>query len=72
MPLARTRLNDAGNEHKDEQLHLSIPTYKDETTSVGEGFAAEIEMSPKPLGAWWLRFFYVSQQGIKFEYMRAR
>lgn len=70
FPIGRVRLNDAGKETRDSQLHLSIPTYKEEILDCGNGFAAEVEMSPKQIGAWWLRFFY--DGGIKYDYMRAR
>lgn len=73
FPINRVRLSDMGREYKDEQLHLCIPTYKDEIIDQGEGFAVEGEHSPKPLGAWWLRFFWSSEkERVEFEYMRAK
>ena len=37
--------------------HIQIPSYKEEYL-VGEGWARERGMPPKPKGAWWLRFYY--------------
>ena len=72
MPITRMRLNTTGREIKDEQIHLCVPTYKDEYSDIGEGFAVEKELSPKPLGAWWLRFFYDVDACIyRYEYSRA-
>lgn len=70
FPIARIRLTDSGKEVKDECVHLCVPTYKDEVLNTGEGFAIEGEHSPKPIGAWWLRFFWADET-VKFEYMRA-
>ena len=68
----RIRLSDMGRELKDEQVHLSITTYKDEITDQSGGWAIEGEHSPKPLGAWWLRFFWDRGEGrVRFEYARA-
>jgi hypothetical protein len=72
FPIARIRLSDQGREYKDEQVHLCIPTYKDEITDQGGGWAVEGEHSPKPIGAWWLRFFWDrSESRVRFEYTRA-
>lgn len=72
FPICRMRLSPQGREYVDEQLHLCIPTYKDELTDQGEGFAVEGEHSPKPLGAWWLRFHWARDESkVKFEAMRA-
>lgn len=72
MPIARVRLTDQGREIKDECVHLSVPTYKDEIVDQSGGWAIEGEHSPKPIGAWWLRFFWDRSEGrVKFEYTRA-
>lgn len=57
---------------RDGRFHLAIPSYKDATSDHGTGFEAEFEHMPKPKGAWWLRFFYVDGEGVKFDYMRAK
>lgn len=72
MEVPRIRLTDMGREVSDVMVHLSIPTYKDEIAEQGSGWAVEGEHSPKPLGAWWLRFFWDrGEERIRFEYMRA-
>lgn len=58
MPIMRTRLNNAGVECPDRQLHIQLPTYKDEYYGQAGGWHHETGKPPKPLGAWWLRFTY--------------
>ena len=58
------------------QVHqLKIPTYKDEYRSGEGGWHVETGKPPKPLGAWWLRFFYESIRqnvvSVKMEITRA-
>lgn len=73
MEIARTRLNNQGREYLDDQLHLSIPTYKDEFSGQEYGFMVEQEASPKPLGAWWIRFFFDNiDKRVKYEFTRAK
>lgn len=57
FPITRERLSKAGKVYQDTQLHLQLPTYKDET-SIGGGWAIEKGMPPKPLGAWWVHLTY--------------
>lgn len=58
VPIARERVTDQGIVYIDEQLHVQIPSYKDETTGHAAGFAVEREFAPKPTGAYWLKFWY--------------
>lgn len=53
----RTRLNDAGNVQKDTEVHISIPTLKDEH-SLESGYHIEKDRSPRPMGGFILEFFY--------------
>lgn len=53
----RTRLNDAGNVQKDTEVHISIPTLKDEHDLEG-GYHIEKDRSPRPMGGFMLEFFY--------------
>jgi len=71
MPIPRLRINDFGREYRDEQLHLQIPSYKDEITGQVDGFAVEKQFAPKPLGAWWLRFWWQRDVGLRYDAMRA-
>lgn len=53
---ARSRITFDGTEYIDEQLHIKIPTYKNEYGVKDSGFHMEKGRPPKPLGAVWLRF----------------
>jgi UDP-2,3-diacylglucosamine pyrophosphatase LpxH len=57
FPIQRVRLNNAGRQHLEEQLHLKLGTYKDEYTEAG-GWAVEKGMPPKSSGGIWLEFIY--------------
>lgn len=57
FPITRERLLASGRVVQDTQLHLCLPTYKPEAI-MGSGWAVEKGMSPRPLGAWWLRVGY--------------
>lgn len=51
------RLSDSGVEQLITQLHIQLPTYKQEFDLRG-GFHIERGRPPKPLGAWLLNFYY--------------
>lgn len=69
----RVGVTSAGKELVKDQFHLCVPTYKEEFTNLGTGFHHEKEGAPKPLGGWWLRFFYdTSAEKFSVEYMRAK
>jgi len=53
---ARSRITHDGTEYIDEQLHIKIPTYKNEYGVKDSGFHMEKGRPPKPLGAVWLKF----------------
>lgn len=73
LEIPRARLSDCGKEFPDTQLHLCLPTYKEEFFGTGDGWHHETEKPPKPLGAWWLRFFYDrANDKIGCEAMRAK
>ena len=69
FPIERDRVSDAGVTYLDKQYHLCLPTYKQEYTHAG--FHTERGRPPKPLGAWWLKFYYQRDKpgsvGIHFE-----
>jgi hypothetical protein len=54
----RLRLNGAGKTSHDRQLHICVPTYKEEYGDGGSGWHAERGAPPKPVGAVWLRFWW--------------
>lgn len=73
MEMCRVGVNDSGREVVNDQLHLCVPTYKEEFTNLGDGFHHEKEGPPKPLGGWWLRFFWdTTKHKFGYEYMRAK
>jgi hypothetical protein len=73
MTQSRLRLSGIGKVYKDEQVHLSLPTYKDEMTLAG-GYHVESGRDPRPLGGVWLRFFWDSTQRgyVGYELTRAK
>jgi len=56
----RMRLNaQTGQLSKSTQWHIKLPTYKDDYGIGSGGWATAAKgMPPKPLGAWWLEFYY--------------
>jgi hypothetical protein len=70
LSIPRERLNRNGKPYIDEQVHICTPTYKEEYLQ-GENFHRERGRPPKPIGAWWLRFYYENNE-IKYEFTRAK
>jgi hypothetical protein len=73
---ARSRITSEGVEYIDEQLHIKIPTYKNEYGVKDSGFHMEKGRPPKPLGAVWLKFSLgrtknISNTVLKYEAIRA-
>ena len=69
----RIRLLTNGRTCTDEQIHLCLGTYKDETDLFG-GWHTERSAPPKPLGGTWLTWEYQNtrQPSVKMEVMRAQ
>lgn len=70
LEAVRWDVDGRGRITKDTQYHLCTPTYKDEFQQVGKGWVDTKGMPPKPLGAWWMTFFYESGD-IKIKFERA-
>ena len=70
IAIPRERVNHKGTIHLDEQTHICLPTYKEEYLA-GENYHRERGRPPKPLGAWWLRFYFELGE-IKYEFTRAK
>lgn len=66
----RERIRQSGDLYIDEQVHVCLPTYKEEYL-MGQDFHRERGRPPKPLGAYWLRF-YQERDEIKYEFIRAK
>lgn len=58
FPIERVRLLASGYEVRETQYHVQLPTYKEEYTNHSGGFHHETGKPPKPVGAWWCRFYY--------------
>lgn len=71
LTIQRQRLNDAGKPYHDEQLCIRAPGYKDAWGDGYGGWEVERGLSPKPLGAAWLRL-YLESKTIKVEAIRAK
>lgn len=72
VPITRARVSPAGKPFLDEQLHLKLPTYKEEYGDGFSGWHARRGAPPKPIGAVWLRFTYSHrQERIIFDAIRS-
>ncbi|MBY0512745.1 MAG: hypothetical protein K2P78_02395 [Gemmataceae bacterium] len=70
---ARIRLTQAGSVIQDVQVHIKVGTYKNDLGDSHSGWAVEKGISPKPLGAWWLRFYWDRpERRVRFEVIRAQ
>ena len=70
VAIPRERMNPQGRLYLDEQEHICLPTYKEEYLA-GENYHREKGRPPKPLGAWFLRFYWENRK-IKHEFIRAK
>lgn len=66
MSVMQEKLNNNGKVEQKSQLHIKLPTYKDEYKDGYSGWHVERDAPPKPLGAAWLRFYY-DEGKIKYE-----
>lgn len=55
FPIPRIRITNKGKVYHDEQLHLKVPSYKEEYVDGYGGWHIERGGPPKPTGAVWLR-----------------
>jgi len=58
FPIWRARLKKSGIEEISAQYHIQVPTYKEEYANEDSGFHHITGKPPKPLGAWWIRFYW--------------
>lgn len=73
MPISRARLDSNHKPYLDEQMHVQIPTYKDEYGDGYGGFHIEKGRPPKPIGAIWMRIFKEdSKSPIEVDFNKAR
>jgi hypothetical protein len=70
FPNARSRITLDGTEYIDEQMHIKIPTYKNEYGVHDSGFHMEKGRPPKPLGAIWIRFYVKKPKELTNDILR--
>jgi len=69
----RKRVTSKGTVYLDTQLHLITTTYKEEYQDGFDGYHAESGREPRPLGGWWVRFYWSSKEDrVLFEAVRAK
>lgn len=71
MTIKQERLSEQGVLSLKEQVHIKLPTYKDEHNDGYSGWHTEGNKAPRPLGAMWLRFYYEGGE-VRFETIRAK
>lgn len=69
--IARKRVNGAGKVYLDEQLHIKVPTYKDEYKDGSGGWHVETGKPPKPVGAYWVEFVCRENRTITYKAIEA-
>lgn len=73
MERMKLRIDETGHIKKRTQLHLKVPTYKDDYGIGKGGWHVETGKPPKPTGAWWLRFRYERKiDDVVYDAVRAR
>jgi UDP-2,3-diacylglucosamine pyrophosphatase LpxH len=71
--LSRVRLTNSGEIRHDIQTHIKLPTYKEEYGDGYGGWHVETGKTPRPLGGWWIRFYYDrSRDRVFYEVIRAQ
>jgi len=70
VPIARERINTVGKVFVDEQVHCRAGTYKDEYGDGHSGWHVERWGPPKPVGAWWMKFYCRDRQDFRFTLIR--
>lgn len=73
LTIPRQRISEGGIPYLDEQLHINLPTYKQEFDLAG-GWHVETGKPPKPLGGAWLTFYYdpSAHSNVNFRIVRAK
>jgi len=68
----RLKINQHGRAVRREGYYVKTPTYKDSYGNGTAGFEVEKGMGPRPLGAYWLQFFYRNKNdGIRMRIFKA-
>jgi len=71
FPISRFRIGQNGSTYYDEQVHVKIPTYKEEYKKGVGGWHVERGAPPKPLGAYWVKFYIDRKNRVRFQVVAA-
>ena len=71
FPIQRMRISSKGKVYQDEQLHISLPSYKDGFGIGEKGWEVEKGFPPAPRGAVWLKLKWVGDD-IVWDFERAK
>jgi hypothetical protein len=71
VTIPRERISQNGRLHIDRQTHLRCATYKEEYADGTSGWHIERGGPPKPLGGWWLRFYWDGERGLRCDCIEA-
>jgi len=72
VTIPRARITAKGQPYQDEQIHVQVPTYKEEYGLGEGGYHIEEGRPPKPIGAVWLNFKTDKRGKIVFQTERAK
>jgi len=71
LETVQERINKVNTPYLSTQHHVQLPTYKEEYLD-GVGWHVERGAPPKPLGGYWLRFYFSTRDDVTFEVIRAQ
>ena len=71
LETVQERLNNVNVPYLSAQHHIQLPTYKEEYLD-GMGWHTQRGAPPKPLGGYWLRFYFSTRDDVTFEVIRAQ
>jgi hypothetical protein len=71
VEIPRVELNDAGAQVQRTTYHVQTPSYKDSFGDGYDGWENETGKPPKPMGGWWLRFYWDGSRGLREQFIRA-
>lgn len=73
VEIPRTRLTSLHKIEHQDGWHVQVPSYKEEYREGDIGFHVERGCWARPVGAWWMRFYYDHrEQRVKVEFLKAR
>jgi hypothetical protein len=71
LKLPQVRLSAQGVETQRTQYHVQLPSYKEEFVNCPGGWHQETGKPPKPIGAWWMRFYNDCDNQIQCQFIEA-